>query len=366
MNERQAMLGVEALRAEIASAKDADALRSAMSERWLKSDVLRERAVALQEEIDWLTYVAFDLADEDCLIELGRYEELTCPRGGRPFERMTARVSTIRERGAAVVLDDAECPPVSVLPKWAEQIWERRVLAIANSDRLQQLETRIYKRAWRDTEQNVAEPRFRRMHDDAALREWLSQRIEQWASGRSRAFALSQLVAAIQDDGEILRVAEVLAGRPDFSLENLAATLIRSDAVPSHPFHVYTDEGLNLRESWVKTWELQRREDAGEGVGRLPVPGRYSQGSRGKPRHFLKDDYWKLRGDLDLPRERVIAFTEVMRSWRTAAYPWPTASVFSTARGVSCPKLRVRMLPPALGSRPNCSPSWALKARAES
>ena len=311
MTERQRLLGADALEEAIEVTPHAEALRVAVSARWTRGDALRERAVALQEEIDWLTYAAFGLADESCLLPVDLYSEATCPRGGRPFERILGRSSTVRARGTAVALESAECPSVSELPTWAEDVWAKRVAAIGQSEQLQMLETPLFKRAWRDTEQNVPEPRFRAARDESHLSAWLSDRIEEWAKLRATVFAVPQLVAAIQDDRRVLRVAEVLAGRPDFSLDALVAGLVRGDAVPMHPLHTYTQEGLAVRESWLKVWELQRREDAGEHVGRIPLPSRYSQGSRGKPTHFLKSDYWRLRGDLDLPQERFIAFTEV-------------------------------------------------------
>jgi hypothetical protein len=323
MNERQAVLGTEKLAAAIASSPDAEALRVAMSRRWTTADSLRERAVALQEEIDWLVYAAFGLAAEECLIPPKLYEELTCPRGDRPFERISPRTSTVRARRAAVDLNHAECPPVSALPEWAEDVWQKRVCAIKKSERLQMMETSLFKRAWRDTEQNLPEPQFRVSRDTSMLSEWLATRIEEWAMTRSSPFTIPHLVAAVQDDRCVLRVAEVLAGKPDFSLDALVAELVQTDAVPLHPFHVYTQEGLAVRESWAKTWEQQRREDSGEKVETTPTPSRYSQGSRGKPRHFLKVEYWKLRGDLDLPKERFVAFTEVPGRGRAETlYGW--------------------------------------------
>jgi hypothetical protein len=60
--------------------------------------------------------------------------------------------------------------------------------------------------------------------------------------------------------------------------------------------------------AWETTWELQRREDAGEHVGAIPIPPAYSQGSRGKATNYLSDDYWDNRGKLDVPKERFISY----------------------------------------------------------
>src|SRR5262249_44834153 len=137
------------------------------------------------------------------------------------------------------------------------------------------------------------------------------------------AFSLGQLVASLQDDPSVLVVAQVLTGRPDFSLDTLVAQVFASEAVPQHRFHVYTEAGLAKRAAWEEAWALQRREDAGENFDAIPVPPEYSQGSRGKSTDFVRTEYWRLRGKLDVPRERFLAYTEVPgRSGVETLYGW--------------------------------------------
>ncbi|MGM0485451.1 MAG: DUF7008 domain-containing protein [Planctomycetota bacterium] len=50
------------------------------------------------------------------------------------------------------------------------------------------------------------------------------------------------------------------------------------------------------------TWDLQRREDAGEEVGDIKVPPKYAL------KDFRKGGYWQLRGKLDVPKERWVSF----------------------------------------------------------
>jgi len=91
---------------------------------------------------------------------------------------------------------------------------------------------------------------------------------------------------------------------------------LQSDAVPSHRFHVYKPAGLVKREVWERTWTDQRREDAGENV-RPEVPPSYDN------KDFLRTEHWQLRGKLDVPKERFIAFTEVPgRSGVEILYGW--------------------------------------------
>jgi hypothetical protein len=47
---------------------------------------------------------------------------------------------------------------------------------------------------------------------------------------------------------------------------------------------------------------LQRQQDAGKDVGEIPVPPKYATAD------YLKTDFWRLRGKLDVPKERWISY----------------------------------------------------------
>jgi len=64
----------------------------------------------------------------------------------------------------------------------------------------------------------------------------------------------------------------------------------------------YTPSGLEKYAAWEHTWELQRKEDAGENVGEIPVPPKYDS------KDFRSSTYWSLRGKLDVPKERFISY----------------------------------------------------------
>ena len=70
----------------------------------------------------------------------------------------------------------------------------------------------------------------------------------------------------------------------------LVAELVEAEAVPFLPVLRYKATGLRKREVWERTWELQRREDAGEAVGPIPVPPKYTAAD------FKSTDIWRLRG----------------------------------------------------------------------
>ena len=78
--------------------------------------------------------------------------------------------------------------------------------------------------------------------------------------------------------------------------------LVTGEAVPLLPVLRYTESGLRKRAQWEEAWVLQRREDAGEPIGPIPVPPRY------KSTDFQRAEVWHLRGGLDVPKERWISF----------------------------------------------------------
>ena len=99
-----------------------------------------------------------------------------------------------------------------------------------------------------------------------------------------------------------MEVAALYRGRPDFNVAALVAELVEAEAVPFLPVLRYKPAGLRKRAVWERTWDLQRQEDAGEDVGDIPVPPKYTSAD------FLKSDYWRLRGKLDVPKERWVSY----------------------------------------------------------
>ena len=130
-------------------------------------------------------------------------------------------------------------------------------------------------------------------------------------------------------DARFLQVAALYRGRPDFDVAALVAELVESESVPFLPVLRYKPTGLRKREVWERTWDLQRKQDAGEDVGDIPVPPKYTTAD------FLKTDYWRLRGKLDVPKERWISYPHLQ-----------TESDPSAGRRLG------RLEPPPAGDRP--------------
>ncbi len=130
-------------------------------------------------------------------------------------------------------------------------------------------------------------------------------------------------------DPAFLAVARVYAGRDDFDLTTLVTELVLSESVPALPALRFTESGLRLREVWEQVWDLQRREDAGETVT-IPVPPKYGSGD------FRDAVYWRMRGKLDVPKERFNVYPYAARPGDRGAWvTWAGLDHLQRARALA-------------------------------
>ena len=299
---------------------DGRSLREALDDRRAADFADLTQMVALQEELDWLCYALYGLDAASDLVAPDKVEP--CPPTWLPWNLMFAERDAINRAALARGEEPNEQPSewwnrhrweaLTALPSGASPALTKRVEArkarVAATPALALIESTNFKRRWYKPDYIEQE--------GLALSEWLAERVEHAGKARTNAFSLEQLVANLQDDPRVLAVCEVLTGRKDFSLSQVVAGALQGGAVPNHRFHLYKPSGLVKGEVWQRTWAEQRREDAGEKVT-PEVPPSYGTGD------FLKPDYWRLRGKLDVPKERFIAFTEVPgRSGVETLYGW--------------------------------------------
>lgn len=298
------------------------ALSRALAARWQMFDQLRQQMIFLQEEIDWHVYGLFGLTSGS--FAAPTKGPRTLPRGQRAFEIANGRRTFVRVDGTALKPEDAECETGSTaLPTEYTDISERRVAEIGSNAAVRTIERYMFKRLWRDTEENVVERVFRDKHDKAQVSAWLLDKIEVAAAKRGTPFTVARIAADLMEEPAVVVAVGYLAGTQSFALDQLVQRAVEENAVPNHPAHVYTATGQAKRRAWEDVWALQRREDAGENVDSIPVPPEYSQGSRGKSTDFVRNEYWRVRGKLDVPKESFIAFTEVPgRSGVETLYGW--------------------------------------------
>ena len=129
------------------------------------------------------------------------------------------------------------------------------------------LEKPEYKRRW------ATEPWEKQ--EERALRGWLLDRLEDRGSGSTRRTARRRAASRSWPTRSpatptSCRVLALWEGRPDVDVTKALTTLLTDEAVPFLAAYRLKDSGLRKREAWEHTWDLQRREDAGEDVGDDP------------------------------------------------------------------------------------------------
>lgn len=264
----------------------------------------RARMIALQEELDWEVYRVYGLVDEGASVDVLESSH-GIPTLARPF------------------LWESDLAPEGVPVEWLG-VYEKRRGLIGADLNLATLETLMFKRPWLGRQGVYG--RLARDYEgwtQEALSEWLLDRIEKvLEDGTPGLISCARLADLVQGDADFHQVAELFEGRPDFDVSRLIAKLVLDEAVPFLPVLRYKPSGLERRKDWERTWDLQREEDAIDAlglppeeacarkareVGEIPVPRKY------KSSDFQKATYWRLRGKLDVPKERFILYPHAER-----------------------------------------------------
>lgn len=329
-------------------------LEKLLAEAEKKSARLRGTMIRLQEDLDWECYHLYGLTPDDLSDPQWENRDLPFQLGERPFEIVLAR--KVRDEGLETAWFERHCStPITELPThWPpdyRKLVERRIEAIAANPQIALIEQPEYKRRWNDT------PWAEKL--TAALHDWLLARLESYfdLDGRmnDRGEPTAKIDVSLLNTAKIADVASKDAefrevgrlyreGREDYDVTKLVTELVEAESVPLLPVLRYKPTGLDKRRAWERTWELQRREDAIDarvagksvevGAGGwtpqkddgtsplnpaqaallkqyvvdpdtpqpIPVPPKY------KSADFQKPDYWRLRGGLDVPKERWVSF----------------------------------------------------------
>jgi len=277
---------------------------------------IRERMISLQEELDWRCYRLYGLTKDDICLPRG---DVPASRlGERAFEIVLARRIAAGEVETKWFERHGSTPITEIPTRWPAEYRElirRRIEAIEKNSSIALIEQPEYKRRWNDEPWEAQQER--------ALRSWLLDHLEApslWSEPRLTSAAA--LADRMREDQEFLQVAELYTGRPDFDVARLVAGLVEEQSVPLLPVLRYKPSGLRKRAEWERTWDLQRREDAIDAriklsesnpehltpeaaaalkekeIGAIPVPPRYTSTD------FRKGTWWRLRGKLDVPKER--------------------------------------------------------------
>lgn len=284
------------------------------------------RMIALQEELDWQCYRLYGIVDDELTLPPDQVPNLNL--GERAFEIMLARANE-----EPLWFERHGSTPITEIPaQWPEayrNLVEKRITLIASNRDIALIERPEYKRRW-----NL--PSWKEM-ESAALKSWLLERIEAnpiWQE--HRLVSCAQLRDALSRDNDWVSVADLYNGGPVEDLEAFVARLATPEAVPFLPVLRYTESGLRKRAEWEEVWRLQREEDSGNQVD-IPVPPKYVT------KDFQKGDYWRLRGGLDVPKERFILYPGLERdSDQTPVLGWAGWNYLEQARALATYYQRMR------------------------
>jgi hypothetical protein len=264
-----------------------------------KSLLIFQQMIALQEELDWQCYSHYKILDQDLTYKKDDLPEIAL--GERAFEIVMAREIANGELETSWFERHGSNPITEIPSHWPkpyQKLVQQRIELIESHKEIGMIEKPEYKRRWLFEPWDEQEKR--------ALKNWLLDRLESsryWPDPAKIQPALqstAQLADKASADHEFLEVAALYRGRNDFDVNELVAELVTTESVPCLPVLRYKPEGLRKRKVWEDTWDLQRLEDAGKSIPNIPVPPKYDA------KDFLKPDYWRLRGKLDVPKERWI------------------------------------------------------------
>jgi len=286
--------------------------RDALSDAKKRADASRSTMIALQEELDWHCYRLYDLTQADAHLEHPHPPPLEL--GQRAFEIVLARRVAADTEETSWFTRHGSTPITELPAHWPADyraVVERRIALIESDRQIGLIERPEYKRRWNSEPWAEAERR--------ALREWLLDRLESerhWAprtttSGGGGAAtserapqlrSMAQLADQVRGDADFMQVATLYTGDDAFDVTRLVGELVAAESVPYLPALRYTEDGLRKRAAWEQTWALQREEDARGVALDIPVPPKYTKAD------FQGGDAWRLRGALDVPKERFVSY----------------------------------------------------------
>lgn len=315
-----------------------------------------ERLIALQEELDWECYQAFDLSQKGASLDIIDDESHGIPAEARPCFWQN------------------DIAPDVVPAKWRATYEERRKLQQSTSG-LAVIEDPVFKRPWWGRQGVYG--RLARDYEgwtSEAIAIWLLGCLESYfdvdgrmnEAGRPTAridialISVATLADIARQGAEFQQVGELYRNDAAFDVQALVTELVTAESVPLLPILRYKPSGLIKRGTWERTWDLQRQEDTIDArttlpgtdpehlseeaarelkqkqVGNIPVPTKYDA------KDFLDSNFWRLRGKLDVPKERWISFPHCEGPDGTPVLCWAGYDHLQQARAISAYFVRVQ------------------------
>jgi hypothetical protein len=318
-----------------------------------------KKAISLQEELDWKSYKCYGLVRHELTFD-GTPPPVNL--GQRAFEIVMARKMAAGELKTTWFERHGSTPITEIPTEWPEDyrtLVERRIELIETDHSICLIEQPEYKRRWN------TEPWESLL--EQTLRKWLLNRLESYYDFDGRMnnagmvtakvdialISTARLADAARHDAGFIQVGELYRDDRAFDIDRLVVELVEAESVPLLPALRYKDSGLRKRREWEQTWDLQRQEDAADTrtklpkedpryltevqaqdlkrrqVGDIPVPPKYTSSD------FAFNTYWRLRGKLDMPKERWVSFPHCDGADGTLMIAWAGYDYLQLARAIS-------------------------------
>ena len=214
--------------------KTAEDLKAAFSMACQIREALRSEMVALQEEMDWLVYVAYGLIPADSTALSSSLMPTPLAREQRPFV-LWAEAGGDFEKAIALI-------PAA----WSEErkaLWHARLEAIRDSEHIRRIEQPVYKRRWDEQWKVGNRWQCGPVAYDAefvdAFEWWLSEKAEWWLEKKKNGgpVSLDDWTAALWQDvrvqaawGVVSEALGRLQKRADFT--RYFAAVVKEQSVP--------------------------------------------------------------------------------------------------------------------------------------
>jgi hypothetical protein len=293
-------------------------------------DELHARMVSLQEELDWQMLAAYGIVAAELAGLGGNAPPIHL--GQRAFEFILARQVVARETETTWFERHGSTAITELPADWPDSyrdLVEGRISLIESDADVALIEQPENKRRWTGrTWANRQADALTALVLDALEASTVWQGVELRSA--------SQLADTLRAQPQFVEALELLATDRETDLGVTVERLVLESAAPHLAALRLKEPGLRKRATWEAVWALQRAEDAidarvgraegdpqrlaqreadalkAEQVSQIPIPPRYALAD------FRSASTWKLRGKLDVPKERFILYPDAGRGADTS------------------------------------------------
>lgn len=330
-----------------------------------KAESVFRELVWCQEELDWRVLCAYGLVDDSVVLP-DRAEPVEILPGERSFEIRAARQEQAGELSTRWFEWTGARRVDSIpnrWPRWYRDLVDRRLMILGSNRHIRLIESMACKRRW---EREAWDDQLARALDDTLLQ--YLEGLERWEAKGASPATTARLAEVLEADERFMALLQLRAKGDVVDVQRVVEELVSEEAVPFLPSMYLKPDALEKRAEWEQTWRLQRLEDPfldrqqallDEHFGATPEDQRRARAHvacwktsdkvtkegdvtddeleqlaalrlawreideerkqvvggetppvppKYKSADFQRSSYWRLRGKLDVPKERFISY----------------------------------------------------------